>query len=126
MSTNQTIALPAVDELRLTIVTDNTIDPTLPDALIAKRLTPPAEINLDMQPPVAEHGFSVLLNVHRGEHSAQVLFDTGISKRGFLHNLDALEIRPRSCKPLSSATDTPTTLPACWDWLTASETTICR
>jgi len=84
--------LAEVDELRLTIITDNTIDLTLPDSSVAKRLPLPTEIRLDVQPPVAEHGFSVLLDVHRGDHSAKVLFDTGISQRGFLHNLDALEI----------------------------------
>jgi 7,8-dihydropterin-6-yl-methyl-4-(beta-D-ribofuranosyl)aminobenzene 5'-phosphate synthase len=87
------IPLPEVDELRLTIVTDNTIDFTLPDAPVARRLQAPAEMRLDLQPPVAEHGFSVLLDVRRGAGSARVLFDTGISQQGFLHNLDALEIR---------------------------------
>src|SRR5664279_5631319 len=92
-SPTQTIPLAEVDELQLTIITDNSIDLNLPDETVAKRLRSPAKLTLDMQPPVAEHGFSVLVNARRNGRSARVLFDTGISQRGFLHNLDTLEVR---------------------------------
>src|SRR2546423_12225026 len=94
MPVDQTIRPTEVDELRLTIVTDNTIDFTLPDTDVAKRLPLAALSRFEMQPPVAEHGFSVLLDVRRGDHDARVLFDTGVSQQGVLHNLDMLEIRP--------------------------------
>src|SRR5262249_30507397 len=42
--------------------------------------------------PLAEHGFSALIRVKRGEKSGTVLFDTGVSRRGILYNLDALEV----------------------------------
>jgi 7,8-dihydropterin-6-yl-methyl-4-(beta-D-ribofuranosyl)aminobenzene 5'-phosphate synthase len=41
---------------------------------------------------MSEHGFSALIRVIQGEKSATVLFDTGLSRRGIPHNLDALEI----------------------------------
>src|SRR5207248_7892089 len=42
--------------------------------------------------PIAEHGFSTLLTVKRGDTTAQVMFDTGLSPEGILHNMDAMEI----------------------------------
>ncbi len=41
--------------------------------------------------PIAEHGFSVLIDVKQGEKSGNVLFDTGVSRKGILYNLDAIE-----------------------------------
>ena len=41
---------------------------------------------------MAEHGFSVLIKVKQGQKEGQVLFDAGVSRRGILYNLDALEI----------------------------------
>jgi 7,8-dihydropterin-6-yl-methyl-4-(beta-D-ribofuranosyl)aminobenzene 5'-phosphate synthase len=88
----RTIALQPVDEVRVTVVTDNVIDVLLASSDVAKRLKLPAEVRLDTQLPIAEHGFSALLDVRSGQRRAQILFDTGISPRGFLHNLDALEL----------------------------------
>jgi 7,8-dihydropterin-6-yl-methyl-4-(beta-D-ribofuranosyl)aminobenzene 5'-phosphate synthase len=90
----QTLPVEPVDELRVTIVTDNVIDISLGGTDVAKRLPLPAEVRLDTPLPVAEHGFSALLDVRLGDRRAQVLFDTGVSRGGFLYNLDALEIRP--------------------------------
>jgi 7,8-dihydropterin-6-yl-methyl-4-(beta-D-ribofuranosyl)aminobenzene 5'-phosphate synthase len=36
----------------------------------------------------------VLIEVHRGERRDTILFDTGLSRTGLLHNLDVLEINP--------------------------------
>jgi 7,8-dihydropterin-6-yl-methyl-4-(beta-D-ribofuranosyl)aminobenzene 5'-phosphate synthase len=90
----QTIPLEPVDEVRITIITDNVIDISLGSTDIAKRLKLPTEVRLDTPLPIAEHGFSALLDVRRGRQRSQVLFDTGVSPRGFLYNLDALEVRP--------------------------------
>jgi 7,8-dihydropterin-6-yl-methyl-4-(beta-D-ribofuranosyl)aminobenzene 5'-phosphate synthase len=88
------IPLEPVDEVRITTVTDNVIDISLGSTDVAKRAALPSEVRLDTPLPVAEHGFSTLLDVRRGIQRAQVLFDTGVSQRGFLYNLDALEIQP--------------------------------
>ena len=42
--------------------------------------------------PIAEHGYSALLTVKRGDATAQVMFDTGVSPKGILYNMDAMEI----------------------------------
>src|SRR5579859_5192710 len=88
----QQIALAPVDEVRITVVTDNTVDVFLAGTDVAHRLPLPAEVRLDTPLPIAEHGFAALLDVRRGADRAQVLFDTGVSPRGFLYNLDAMEI----------------------------------
>jgi 7,8-dihydropterin-6-yl-methyl-4-(beta-D-ribofuranosyl)aminobenzene 5'-phosphate synthase len=88
------IPLEPVDEVRLTIVTDNVVDVTLGSTDTARRFRMPTDVRLDTPLPIAEHGFSALLDVRRGDQRSQVLFDTGVSPRGFLYNLDALQIDP--------------------------------
>jgi 7,8-dihydropterin-6-yl-methyl-4-(beta-D-ribofuranosyl)aminobenzene 5'-phosphate synthase len=50
------------------------LDPKLPDYL------------------VAEHGFSVLVTITKGELTRRVMFDAGLSVGGLAHNLDVLEL----------------------------------
>ena len=90
----QKIALEPVDEVRVTVITDNVIDISLASSDVAHRLKLPTEVRLDTPLPIAEHGYSVLLEVRRGDRRTQVLFDTGVSPRGFLYNLDALQVQP--------------------------------
>jgi 7,8-dihydropterin-6-yl-methyl-4-(beta-D-ribofuranosyl)aminobenzene 5'-phosphate synthase len=45
-----------------------------------------------MDLPFAEHGFSVLIRVFRGEKSSSILFDTGGSKRGMVENAERMAI----------------------------------
>lgn len=87
----QTTAPLEVDQASISIIVDNTFDMLMASSDVAKRfvLGPhPFENPL----PIAEHGFSALIKVKQGDKQAQVLFDTGISRRGILYNLDALEI----------------------------------
>lgn len=87
------LPLTAVDEVKLSIVMDNSIDLLMADTDVAKRVLPRLGPNPFERPqPFAEHGFSVLITVTAASKTASVLFDTGISRRGILHNLDALEI----------------------------------
>jgi 7,8-dihydropterin-6-yl-methyl-4-(beta-D-ribofuranosyl)aminobenzene 5'-phosphate synthase len=87
----QAIAPLVVDEARISIVMDNSIDLLMGSTDVAKRL--PLGPNPFERPlPMAEHGFSVLITVRQGDKEGQVLFDTGVSRRGLLHNIDALEI----------------------------------
>jgi 7,8-dihydropterin-6-yl-methyl-4-(beta-D-ribofuranosyl)aminobenzene 5'-phosphate synthase len=88
----RSIQLPEIDEVKITIIVDNTFDMLLASSDLAKRF--PMGPDLFSKPlPTAEHGFSVLIRVRNGDRSGSVLFDTGVSKRGFLYNLDALEIQ---------------------------------
>src|SRR5262245_16505980 len=85
------LKLNEVDEVQITIVVDNTFDMLLSSTDQAKRF--PLRTNLFERPlPTAEHGYSVLIRVRSGEKSGTVLFDTGVSARGLLYNLDTLEI----------------------------------
>jgi 7,8-dihydropterin-6-yl-methyl-4-(beta-D-ribofuranosyl)aminobenzene 5'-phosphate synthase len=70
---------------------DNSIDLLMASTDVAKRL--PLGPNPFERPlPMAEHGFSVLIKVKQGDKEGQVLFDAGVSRRGLLYNIDALEI----------------------------------
>jgi 7,8-dihydropterin-6-yl-methyl-4-(beta-D-ribofuranosyl)aminobenzene 5'-phosphate synthase len=40
--------------------------------------------------PLAEHGFSVLVEVHKGDTTRRVLFDTGLTPQGCVNNLHRL------------------------------------
>jgi 7,8-dihydropterin-6-yl-methyl-4-(beta-D-ribofuranosyl)aminobenzene 5'-phosphate synthase len=87
----QTIAPLVVDQATISIIMDNSIDLLMTSTDVAKRL--PLGPNPFARPlPMAEHGFSVLIKVRQGENEAQVLFDAGVSRRGLLYNIDALEI----------------------------------
>jgi 7,8-dihydropterin-6-yl-methyl-4-(beta-D-ribofuranosyl)aminobenzene 5'-phosphate synthase len=88
-----TVPLQEADAARITIVTDNSIDVLLEGNDVTKRLPLTPDV-FERPLPVAEHGFSVLIEVRRGERQGKILFDTGVSRRGFLYNLDALEIDP--------------------------------
>ena len=87
----QTIAPSVVDQVTISIVSDNSIDLLMASTDVARRL--PLGPNPFERPlPVAEHGFSVLIKVVRGDKEGQILFDAGVSRRGLLYNIDALEI----------------------------------
>jgi 7,8-dihydropterin-6-yl-methyl-4-(beta-D-ribofuranosyl)aminobenzene 5'-phosphate synthase len=85
------IPLLEVDEVQVSIVMDNTIDVLMGSSQVARRFRlKPNEF--DERLPIAGHGFSALLTVKRGDETAQVMFDTGVSPTGILHNMDAMEI----------------------------------
>lgn len=80
---------------------DNSLDLLIPSSDIAARFifSPKwlkkfsANANLFEGPlPYAEHGFSALIEVRSGNRSGTVLFDAGVTSKGLLWNLDALEI----------------------------------
>ena len=94
-----TIPLPEVDELCLSIVMDNAIDVLMAGTEVARRL--PLRADAFARPaPRAEHGFSALLDVRRGEARGRVLFDTGVSRDGILHNADLMEIDLRDIRAI--------------------------
>ncbi|HEY4491511.1 MAG TPA: MBL fold metallo-hydrolase, partial [Acidobacteriota bacterium] len=89
--TQPRISLQEVDEAKITVIVDNSIDLLMGSTAVAQRFrlgTHPFEHSL----PIAEHGFSVLVDVRQGERRGRVLFDTGLSRSGLLYNLDALEL----------------------------------
>ncbi len=88
-----TIPLLEVEEAQITIIMDNSIDVLMAGSGVARRYPLRSDLFEHAQ-PMAEHGFSALIRVKRGEKTGTVLFDTGLSPQGILHNMDALEIGP--------------------------------
>src|SRR5436190_22599317 len=96
---HEVIPLPEVDELRLSIVVDNSVDVLMAGTEVAHRL--PRRVDAFERPaPRAEHGFSVLLEARRGQTPARLLFDTGVTRDGILHNFDVMEIDARDIQAI--------------------------
>ncbi len=85
------ISLPEIDAAKITIIMDNSIDVLMANTEVAKRF-PLGSHPFDRPQLIAQHGFSALVTVQRGDRQGQVLFDTGVSRDGILYNLDAMEI----------------------------------
>jgi 7,8-dihydropterin-6-yl-methyl-4-(beta-D-ribofuranosyl)aminobenzene 5'-phosphate synthase len=88
------LSTPEIDRISITILMDNTTDLLLTSSKHATR--PPFVRNekVVLPPPVAEHGFSALVNIPNREQSANYsyLFDTGVSENGVIHNADIFGI----------------------------------
>lgn len=82
------IHLLEVDEVRISIIMDNTVDLLTSETKIARRL----RLHSNCILPIAEHGFSVLIQVKSGDKQGTVLLDTGTSANGVLHNMKAFGI----------------------------------
>lgn len=89
-----TMPLKEVDKVEILTILDNTIDMLLPDAEKAKR-PPRSPDALTRESLIAEHGFSALVTVTNGNTSETLLFDAGLSKRGLIHNMDVLDLKPK-------------------------------
>ncbi len=90
--TDKKIELPETDLIKVTIIVDNSIDVLMSGSEVAQRM--PLGPNPFERPlPIAQHGFSVLIQVKSGSRGGSVMFDTGVSRDGLLYNMDALEIR---------------------------------
>lgn len=86
--------LKEVDKVEILTVLDNTVDMLLPDAEKVKR--PPRHADaMTRESLIAEHGFSALVKVTNGNTSELLLFDAGLSRRGLIHNMDVLDIKPK-------------------------------
>jgi 7,8-dihydropterin-6-yl-methyl-4-(beta-D-ribofuranosyl)aminobenzene 5'-phosphate synthase len=87
----KTIQPEPVDQAIISIVMDNSIDILMSNTEVANRF-PLGPTPFEKPQPIAEHGFSVLIRTRVEDKHAEVLFDAGLSRRGILYNLDALEI----------------------------------
>src|SRR5262245_60955174 len=100
----EVLPLEPVDEVTVLTVCDNVMDLLLVDQGPAKRIGLPAVLSgmlprveapmLDggqaFDAPLAEHGFSVLVEVRKGDTVRRLLFDTGLTPRGCVENLRRL------------------------------------
>src|SRR5262245_3289352 len=82
-------SLLPVDSVDVTILVDNAIDALVPSTPLAQR--PPIYWDsFEREPLRAEHGYSLLVTVRRGEWRETLLYDAGIGRDIALHNLDVL------------------------------------
>jgi 7,8-dihydropterin-6-yl-methyl-4-(beta-D-ribofuranosyl)aminobenzene 5'-phosphate synthase len=99
------ISLEPVDSVEIVALMDNITDIFMPDQGPAIR--PGPKIGPTVACPVmeddwapdalrAEHGFSVLVTVRKGERSHRLLFDAGASPDGVVENMRRLSIDPSS------------------------------
>ncbi|MBI3795588.1 MAG: MBL fold metallo-hydrolase [Deltaproteobacteria bacterium] len=89
-----TMPLKEVDKVEILSILDNTIDLLLPNSNNVKRL-PRSSDAMTREPLIAEHGFAALVTVTRANTSESLLFDAGLSKKGLIHNMDVLEVKPK-------------------------------
>ncbi|MGI9006315.1 MAG: MBL fold metallo-hydrolase [Streptosporangiaceae bacterium] len=99
------VRLEPVDSVELVSLVDNVTDVFMPDQGPATRAglsiaaTRPAALmagGLAPEALVAEHGFSLLVTVTKGDSRHRLLFDTGTSPDGMIENMRRLEIDPGS------------------------------
>jgi 7,8-dihydropterin-6-yl-methyl-4-(beta-D-ribofuranosyl)aminobenzene 5'-phosphate synthase len=102
------IPLDSVDRVEILTLVDNVLDLLLPSTNVAKRMGPTGiegrampvveapllESGRAADTPVAEHGLAFLVSVTSGERRRTVLFDTGSTAGGLVHNLRALGADP--------------------------------
>lgn len=86
------IPLAPVDALTVTTLVDNVTDALLVDAGPAKRA--PFALAAAGEILRAEHGFSCLVTITKGERTTRVLFDAGITEDGLIENMRRLELSP--------------------------------
>ena len=105
----QQINLEPVDSVEITTLMDNVTDVFMPDQGPAKRPGPvtgrtrPSTIMAGRLAPdvlIAEHGFSMLVTVHKGGTAHRVLFDAGTSPNGVAENMRRLDIDPGSIEAI--------------------------
>jgi 7,8-dihydropterin-6-yl-methyl-4-(beta-D-ribofuranosyl)aminobenzene 5'-phosphate synthase len=85
------VQLPEVDAVSITVLMDNSIDILMAGSEVVQRFPQRSDL-FEHRQPLAEHGFSALIRVIQGQETGTVLFDTGLTRQGILHNIDALEI----------------------------------
>jgi len=97
------IALEPVDAITVTTLVDNVTDSLLADEGPAKR--PSMGASPRMPAPLlaggdtddalrAEHGFSALVTIAKGDRETRVLFDAGRTPDGLVENMRRLELSP--------------------------------
>ena len=92
MNENASVSLKTVDRIEITTLMDNYVDLLLPstDTIIRPPLAKEGKINADTF--LAEHGLSLLVTVYQEKKKHTILFDTGYTKVGVLHNMALLGV----------------------------------
>ncbi len=97
-----------VDSVTVTTIMDNGADLLAPSAGAARKLAfvgphPPSPVmegGERFEGRVAEHGFSALLEIRRGERVTRVLYDAGLTPLGVRDNMRRLQVDPGDVEAL--------------------------
>jgi 7,8-dihydropterin-6-yl-methyl-4-(beta-D-ribofuranosyl)aminobenzene 5'-phosphate synthase len=85
------LTLPAVDGVEITTVMDNSLDMLMSSTPVARRFPLP-QYGFTRPQLRAEHGVSLLITMLDQGKRETILFDTGVTPEGALHNLAVLGI----------------------------------
>lgn len=92
------MSLASIDRISITLLMDNITDRLLPNSPHTQR-PPLGKDGLFLPPPIAEHGFSALIETEIGNNSksgmvqrSTYLFDTGTTENGVVFNADLFGI----------------------------------
>ena len=109
----EVLPLEPVDSLSVLMICDNSVDALLPDQGPAKRLSIAGRgasgpvlaaqtLASGQGPdvPLAQHGFSALVEIRKGSQVRQLLFDTGVTPDGCVENLRRLGRDPASIEAI--------------------------
>jgi len=85
-------SLKEVDCIEIITLIDNYVDALLENTDIVTRPSRAKEEEISTDTLLAEHGLSLLVTVHQGEKKHTILFDTGYTSIGVIHNVELLGI----------------------------------
>lgn len=95
------INLQSADSIEITTIMDNSLDVFMAGSENVHRYKFKNPTHPFTQPwPIAEHGFSVVVDIKNGGQTRRLLFDTGVSKDGILKNMAAMSIDPTSIEAI--------------------------
>ena len=107
MRAKEEMSIQEIDQISITVLMDNYTDLLLTNSTHATRALLIMNQKFKLPPPIAEHGFSALVNIVKYDQNKQeensvdnstkrnnnfFLFDTGVSENGVIHNSDVFGI----------------------------------
>jgi 7,8-dihydropterin-6-yl-methyl-4-(beta-D-ribofuranosyl)aminobenzene 5'-phosphate synthase len=95
---DRAIGLELVDRAEVTIVVDNFVDVLMAGSDGVRRYLATDFGTRDQL--IAEHGFSALISVERGDRRSSVLYDGGLTPTALARNLDVLQVPVRDLRAL--------------------------
>jgi 7,8-dihydropterin-6-yl-methyl-4-(beta-D-ribofuranosyl)aminobenzene 5'-phosphate synthase len=91
---SERVTLQPVDAADVTIVVDNAIDILVPSTELAQRPPWSWDYFSERDQLRAEHGYALVLTVHKDGQSETVLYDAGLGRDTAVHNMDVLGLNP--------------------------------
>ena len=97
---NTPVSLQEVDRVEILTLMDNYVDVLLTNTEVVYRPPLAKDGGIPADTLVAEHGLSLLITLYRDDETHTILFDTGYSSIGVLHNMAMLDIDPAQIEAL--------------------------